>query len=215
MSHSVSKIIKILKMSDLINIIPKKDFKTIWIHEQIKIPSYFKDPSIFGTYIDICIRYIYDNSNLSPINYLKFCNIYPTLPNDIILSDNNDKVMNYTICNDFPKIMKFGLEKIFNNIKIVGNLINYQLDINWSPDLICDDTIIEIKAYSKSSGKKYKNFLQIFMYYLLDPNIKNIGIYNPLKGELYLMNISNEIFNNKSDILNSLMRIYKNKIKQK
>jgi DNA helicase-2/ATP-dependent DNA helicase PcrA len=91
-----------------------------------------------------------------------------------------------------------GICKIINNIKPKDIYTRYNVSlgcVKGEIDILCDDTIIEIKSSISNDIANIQNISQTLLYsYLIkkkEQNINKIILYNPLNGETNSFNITN------------------------
>jgi len=176
------------------NIIPKKNFVSNQIHRRFK-PNYnFSNKKILGTYIDCCIRNICDKRSMKGKDYLSTCNLNLNLDFD----KTEDELIEILINTEFSKIIKESLNKHFVNVKNGHFCYNHNLGIYGTPDLVTDDTIIDIKV--SSTPLSSDNYLQLLRYaIILEKTI--ICIYEPLNGLIHTMELNNKEYNTLYDFV--------------
>lgn len=117
---------------------------------------------------------------------------------NVDLTVYHDFLINETVFNYYLEIEK-GICKIINLIKPKQIYTHYCVShgsVRGEIDILCDDTIIEIKTtlYSQSDIATISNLSQVLLYsYLLKKRehvINKIILYNPLNGEVNTFDIS-------------------------
>jgi len=187
----------------------KIEFMKEQIHEKINIDKlkFIKRNEQKGVFIDYCIKYIINNNYNFGFEYLMSCNKsidYDNLPKNLEDCKNIDDLINLLFEKEFiNKILKF--KEKFTSIKTSECYVNFNLLIYGEPDLITDNYIIDIKTSENKKIDSKKNYLQTLFYAIL-ANKKNICLYDPINGDLYKYEITN---NNIIEIKNY---ISKNKI---
>jgi hypothetical protein len=144
---------------------------------------------------------------------------YDNLPENLEDCKNIDDLINLLFEKEFiNKILKF--KNNFTSIKTSECYINFDLLIYGEPDLITDNYIIDIKTSENKKIDSEKNYLQTLFYAIL-ANKKNICLYDPINGDLYKYEITNDIiieiknYINKNKIMKyTLLHLNKNNIKK-
>ena len=184
------------------------------IHEKININklNFITRNQQKGTFIDYCIKYIINNNYDYGFSYLMKCNEcidYNNLPENLEECKNTSELINLLFENNFiQKILK--LKDTFTSIKTSECYVNFDLLIYGEPDLIADEYIIDIKTSENKKIDSKKNYLQILFYAIL-ANKKNICLYDPINGDLYQYEITNDIiieiknYINKSKIIKAIL----------
>jgi len=146
-----------------------------------------------GTFIDYCIKYIINNNYNYGFLYLMKCHKcidYNNLPKNLEDCKNTADLINLLFEKDFiQKILK--IKDKYISIKTSECYINFDLLIYGEPDLITDNYIIDIKTSENKKIDSKKNYLQTLFYAILS-NKKNICLYDPINGNLYKYEITNE-----------------------
>jgi hypothetical protein len=174
-------------------IIQKNDFKTLTIHEPIEVINInFQDAKIKGTYIDYCIRKIIDETTLGPLKYLKSCAFYNDLSDDIKNIDNDYDLISQTFSINFKDIIKKKLCKYFPNLQCGKFSYNHDIQLYGTPDIITPDYIIDIKTSIRSVTTSH-NYIQLLLYALILKKRK-MGLYDPLRGEIYVIELSEKYY---------------------
>lgn len=202
----------------------KIEFIKNQIHEKINIDKlkFIKRNEQKGVFIDYCIKYIINNNYNYGFEYLMSCNKsidYDNLPENLEDCKNIDDLINLLFEKEFiNKILKF--KDKFTSIKTSECYINFDLLIYGEPDLITDNYIIDIKTSENKKIDSKKNYLQTLFYAIL-ANKKNICLYDPINGDLYKYEITNDIiieiknYINKNKIMkDTLLHLNKNNIKK-
>lgn len=187
-----NKFLNEIRYNDLIKnkIIPKYDFEKIKFHDEIDInlDQYIENYKIKGTLIDYAIKKIINSDSICPISYLKTCKVYNQFPEKLKNLSDED-LYNEIFSTDFNQ--KVEEIKKFKNLTIGKFSYNHKLKIYGIPDIHTNNKLFDIKNSSKDPINS-KNYLQLLFYSLLfSKDIKEIYIYEPLKGFLYRMIISN------------------------
>jgi hypothetical protein len=193
------------------------------IHEKINIDKlkFIKRNEQKGVFIDYCIKYIINNNYNYGFEYLMSCNKsidYDNLPENLEDCKNIDDLINLLFEKEFiNKILKF--KEKFTSIKTSECYVNFDLLIYGEPDLITDNYIIDIKTSENKKIDSKKNYLQTLFYAIL-ANKKNICLYDPINGDLYKYEITNNIIEIKNYISKNkiikegLVHLNKNNIKK-
>ena len=175
------------------------------IHEKININklNFITRNQQKGTFIDYCIKYIINNNYDYGFSYLMKCNEcidYNNLPEKLEDCENTADLINLLFEKDFiQKILK--IKDKYISIKTSECYINLDLFIYGEPDLITNDCIIDIKTSENKKIDSKKNYLQTLFYAIIS-NKKNICLYDPINGDLYKYEITEEnIINIKNYII--------------
>lgn len=206
--ESVSKLVQKYKYKDLKDkILPSvKYFRPTKIHKSITPQIKFENKKTLGTFVDFCVKKIINKDNHSPLEYLKTCSIYEDLPENIQKITDDYELMKKIISPDFENIVRNKFISLMNNEMICGKFVfNTSLKIHGEPDIITNDTIIDIKIEDKIS--KPKNYLQIILYAIMC-DVDNICIYNPLKGDIAKMKIKDNVYTKMIKYHNEQMNNY-------
>lgn len=194
------------KYSNLVknNIIEKYDlfFCEKIIHDKIIPNIEIKNSTVRGSIIDGAISYLYDNS----INLYKY--IYDStdeiLQNLIISKEihDNESAIKIIFGEQLQKTKEI-LDKDYQNIKANVLIYNHDIKSYGYPDLISDNTIIDIKTSLKNNIINANSYLQIIAYGLIS-GFSNLCIYDILNGKMYEGKINNydkikKFFNSKID----------------
>ena len=141
-----------------------------------------------------------NSDSICSISYLKTCKVYNQFPEKLKNLSDED-LYNKIFSTEFNQ--KVGKIKKFKNLAIGKFSYNHKLGIYGIPDIHTNNKLFDIKVSSKYPINS-KNYLQLLFYSLLfSKDIKEIYIYEPLKGFLYRMNISNiDKTNFKNEIAN-------------
>ena len=165
------------------------------IHEKINIDKlkFIKRNEQKGVFIDYCIKYIINNNYNYGFSYLMSCHKcidYNNLPENLEECKNTSDLINILFENDFiQKILK--LKDKFLSIQTTECYINFDLLIYGEPDLITDEYIIDIKTSENKKIDSKKNYLQT-LFYAIIANKKHICLYDPINGDLYKYEITND-----------------------
>jgi hypothetical protein len=119
------------------------------------------------------------------------------------------------INNDDDLIEEFGLSliemnkltKLFPDTKSGTFTYNHKLKLYGVPDLVTQTCIIDIKAYQGNIINS-KNYVQLLLYAMILEK-KDIAMYNPLRGEVYSMTISDRYYNKLYTLLEKNSMFYK------
>ena len=91
--------------------------------------------------------------------------------------------------------------KYFTNVKTTECYVNFDFKIYGEPDLIADDYIIDIKTSENNKIVSKENIKQI-LFYAIVAGKKNICLYDPINGNLYEYNLTDDDINNAKKFIN-------------
>jgi len=158
-----------------------------------------------GTFIDYCIKYIINNEYDFAYNYLLTCDKsidYNNLPDNLKNCENTKDCIDLLFEKDFTeKILK--IKNKFPSVKTTECYINFDLLIYGEPDLIADDYIIDIKTTENKKIDSKANFIQT-LFYAMVANKKNICLYDPINGDLYKYQITEQNIIDMTVYINSM-----------
>jgi hypothetical protein len=175
------------------------------IHNKINIDklNFINKMQTKGTLIDYCIKYIINNDYDYAFDYLLKCNKsidYDNLPNNLDECSNSIDLINLLFEDDFKqKILE--INKYFTNVKTTECYVNFDFKIYGEPDLIADDYIIDIKTSENNKIVSKENIKQI-LFYAIVAGKKNICLYDPINGNLYEYNLTDDDINNAKKFIN-------------
>jgi len=165
------------------------------IHSKIDITKlqFIKTSQTKGTFVDYCIKYILNNDYDYAFKYLGTCNKsidYNNLPDNLEKCNNTKDYIDFLFEKDFTqKILK--IKDKFQTIKTTECYVNFDFLIYGEPDLISEDCIIDIKTTQNKKIDSQANFIQT-LFYAMVANKKNICLYDPINGDLYKYQITEQ-----------------------
>ena len=165
------------------------------IHSKINIDKlkFITRNETKGTFIDYCVKYIINNEYDYAYDYLLSCNKsidYNNLPDNLENCNNTKDYIDLLFEKDFTeKISK--IKDKFPSVKTTECYVNFDLLIYGEPDLITDNYIIDIKTTENKKIDSKANFIQT-LFYAMVANKRNICLYDPINGDLYKYQITDQ-----------------------
>ena len=207
---------KKLSHSTLIDIIPKKNFIELRVHDRLKLhnKTVIEFPGAqFGSYMHDCISYILKEEymvNTSKCTPLMIWEPSPTFQKlGLGGYRDNDDMMDKTICYDFRKIVVGGFRSKFKKVVVSPVLISDEMGMYGYGDLLCDGMVVDIKCYlSGANILGWNNYLQLLIYSAIYGCNETMCIYDPLKGVFHMMKLGGNdlvlLKQNINDVVESL-----------
>lgn len=148
-------------------------------------------PTTYGAMIESLIIDYIKGDKYDPMSIFYYQKKYPTIKIHELLGDQPmtvDQMITILLPEGFRDYI--GQIITFHSSIISKLRIRHpESKISGEIDLLYDDTIMDIKTYT-SSANSYSNYLQLLTYHaMIDHTVKSIIIYNPLLGEIHMMDV--------------------------